>query len=266
MSDDKKRPAKRPGSGLAKPTAGGKQSAFLAKVRAAKAAPPVAVAPRAHAKAAHIEAALRPRAGRPRLVFAIDATASRQPAWEAARTTTDALFQALPGQLDVALAVHGGSRVKLFTEFVSEPAALRDQASSVRCEAGMTRLVEIMERCRDASDVKVLVYIGDVFEEGLEEAEQAATALRLRGTRVIVLHDRAQALQLDASAEAFQRIAQFTQGAVLPFDPSAVTALRALLEAVATLAVGGIKLLQERRSALPAASLLLGLLSDGSES
>src|SRR5436189_116280 len=48
---------------------------------------------------------------RPRLVFAVDATASREPAWAAARQVTDALVKALPGELDIALAVHGGSRV-----------------------------------------------------------------------------------------------------------------------------------------------------------
>ncbi len=46
---------------------------------------------------------------RPRLVFAVDATASREPAWAAARQVTDVLVKALPGELDVAVAVHGGS-------------------------------------------------------------------------------------------------------------------------------------------------------------
>src|ERR1700760_4405641 len=48
---------------------------------------------------------------RPRLVFAVDAPASREPAWATARQVTDALVKATPGGLDVALAVHGGSRV-----------------------------------------------------------------------------------------------------------------------------------------------------------
>jgi len=63
---------------------------------------------------------------RARLVFAVDGTASRSAAWDTARKVTDTLFQALPGQLDVALAVHGGSRVHTFTDFVSDPNVLRD--------------------------------------------------------------------------------------------------------------------------------------------
>src|SRR5271157_954362 len=51
---------------------------------------------------------------RPRMVFGFDATASREPAWDTARQVTDALVKALPGALDVALAVHGGGRMHTF--------------------------------------------------------------------------------------------------------------------------------------------------------
>ena len=65
--------------------------------------------------------ALAPWDGRPRLVFGFDATASREPAWATARTVTDSLVRALPGELDVALAVHGGGLLHTFTEFTSNP-------------------------------------------------------------------------------------------------------------------------------------------------
>ena len=68
---------------------------------------------------------------RPRLVVAVDATASLEPAWAAARQLTDALVKALPGQLDVALAVHGDPRVHIFTAFTSNAATLRDRAAGV---------------------------------------------------------------------------------------------------------------------------------------
>jgi hypothetical protein len=265
VSKDKKKTsplAVRASAGITKKKSG-KEDSFLAKVRAARATPPaISSAKPTKGDPALISEALKPRQARPRLVLAIDATASREPAWEAAKATTDALFETLPGELDVALAAHGGSRVTLFTPFTAKPAALRDQASSVRCAAGATRMVEILDRCRDI-DVRVVVYIGDVFEESLEEAENVATSLRLRGTRVIVLHDRAQAPAWDVSAEAFQRIAKITEGAVLPFDAAALEQLRDILQAVATLAVGGVKLLQARARHQPEAARLLGLLPDG---
>src|SRR5271169_3070145 len=78
---------------------------------------------------------------RPRLIFGFDATASREPAWATARTVTDALVKALPGELDVALAVHGGSRLHTFTDFTANPATLRDRAASIGCMAGRTRML-----------------------------------------------------------------------------------------------------------------------------
>lgn len=252
--DDKKHlPVKRGASG--KKPAG----SFLAKVRAAKVEKPPRGSGAGRVDRALIATALATSQSRPRLVFAIDATASRESAWTAAQATTDALFGAVPGELDVALAAHGGSRIKLFTEFVANAATLRDSAAALRCEAGTTQLIEIMERCRSAAGVKVLLYIGDVFEENLAKAEQVATSLRLRGTRVVILHDHGGR---DVGVEAFQRIAAITHGAVLPFDPSSVELLRDLLTAVATLAAGGVKLLETRARQLPAARLLLAQLPE----
>ncbi len=104
----------------------------------------------------------------PRLIFAVDATASREPAWAVARRVTDALVKALPGELDVALAVHGGSRVHTFTPFTKDAATLRDRAAGVACEAGLTRLLPILSASLKHQGVRVVVYIGDVFEESSE--------------------------------------------------------------------------------------------------
>src|SRR6478736_7029507 len=102
---------------------------------------------------------------RPRLIFGFDATASREPAWAAARTVTDALVKALPGELDVALAVHGGSMLHTFTDFTSDAKTLRDRAAGIACIAGMTRLLPILSRAMSNPGVRVVTYIGDVFEE-----------------------------------------------------------------------------------------------------
>src|ERR1700722_12498975 len=45
---------------------------------------------------------------RSKLLFAFDGTWSREPAWQTAIPLTDSLLGALPDQLDVALAGHGG--------------------------------------------------------------------------------------------------------------------------------------------------------------
>ena len=112
---------------------------------------------------------------RPRLIFGFDATASREPAWATARKVTDALVRALPGELDVALAVHGGGLLHTFTDFTSDPDTLRDRAAGIRCIAGQTRLLPILSRCLREPGVRVVTYIGDVFEESPAAAANSPT-------------------------------------------------------------------------------------------
>jgi hypothetical protein len=193
---------------------------------------------------------------RPRLVFAVDATASREPAWAAARKVTDALVKALPGELDVALAVHGGGRMHTFTPFTTDANPLRDRAAAVSCEAGFTRLLPILDNALKAPGVRVVIYIGDVFEESLTRGRRLADSMGARGARLIVLHDTADPAARQ-HAEIFWDLAKRTGGCVLPFDAAASRRLHDLVCAVAVYAVGGERLLQERRHALPGAVALL---------
>jgi hypothetical protein len=195
-------------------------------------------------------------APRPRLVFAVDATASREPAWAAARQVTDALVKALPGELDVALAVHGGSRVHTFTGFTNNATTLRDRAAGVACEAGITRLLPILAASQKQQSVRVVIYIGDVFEESLPHGRRLADSLGAQGTKLIVLHDTADP-SARRDAEVFWDLAKRTGGCVLPFNSGASGRLRDILSAVAVYAVGGEKLLREQRHALPGAVALL---------
>jgi hypothetical protein len=199
-------------------------------------------------------------AARPRLVFAVDATASREPAWTAARQVTDALVKALPGELDVALAVHGGSRVHTFTAFTSDARTLRDRAAGVTCQAGMTRLLPILAASLKQQSVRVVIYIGDVFEESLPHGRGLADTMGARGTKLIVLHDTSDS-GARRDSEIFWDLAKRTGGCVLPFDASAPGRLRDVLAAVAVYAVGGEKLLRERRHTLPGSVALLEQLN-----
>ena len=197
---------------------------------------------------------------RPRLIFGFDATASRGPAWATARTVTDALVKALPGELDVALAVHGGSMLHTFTGFTSDPNKLRDRAAGIACIAGTTRLLPILSRALSNAGVRVVIYIGDVFEESPARGRKLADAMGVKGIKLIVLHDTAD-WNARRDAEVFLDLARRTGGCVLPFDANAPARLRELLAAVAVYAVGGEQLLNEKRQELAAAPLLLEHLS-----
>ena len=208
-------------------------------------------------RAALHAAALKPR--RPRLVFAMDATASRQGAWDEAKKATDTLFTALPGELDIALAVHSGSTVKVFTDFSNDVATFRDHAASVSCVAGMTRLVDIMGKTRSHSDVRVFLYIGDCFEESERDAYAAADAFRARGIRAIMMHD-SKGGGGPNDRQVFEEIARRTGGVCIDFHGGDRQGLKDIFEAVAVLAAGGIKALEQRKGQLPGAAKLLPYL------
>lgn len=209
-----------------------------------------------------LAAAVTP-ARRPRLVFAFDATASREPAWTLAQKVTDSLFKVVPGELDIALAVHGGGMVHTFTPFSPDPHSLRDPAAAVICQAGRTALVPLMEQVLGNPGVKVLLYIGDCFEEEANAAYALADAFKARGVKAVLLHDSTTG---DAAARAvFDEIARRTGGVCVDFHGAQGGAnpageLRELLEAVAVLATGGVKLLEQRKATLPGAQRLLPYL------
>jgi hypothetical protein len=188
-----------------------------------------------------------------RMVLAVDATGSRQPTWEAAKQLTNTLFHAVPDVLQVALAVHGGGKVHTFTDFLPNARALRKMAAGVECRAGGTQLLPILRRVAGIEGVGVVLYIGDAFEESASKAIQLADQLRANGTRLIVLFEGS-----DLHAHSvYADLAARTEGALLPFDLSALGRLRDLLAAVGVLAAGGMELLEDKRDTMRGAALLL---------
>ncbi len=199
--------------------------------------------------------------GRPRLVFGFDATASREPAWATARSVTDSLVRALPGELDVALAVHGGGLLHTFTDFTSNPNTLRDRAAGIECISGPTRLLPLLSRSLARPGVRVVVYTGDVFEESPARGQKIADALGRAGIKLFILHD-ASDWMARKDAEVFLDLSRRTGGCVLPFDANAPARLRELLAAIAAYAVGGVALLEEKRKDMPGAVVLLRHLGE----
>jgi hypothetical protein len=196
-----------------------------------------------------------PELPRARLVLAFDATASRSAAWATSTALTNALLAALPGQLDVALAVHGGNTLHTFTRFEKDARKLCDRVAGVRCQTGETRLLDILARVLSTDGVSTVVYVGDVFEESERQARKLAAALADRNIRLIVLQDADCIGNFEVGI--FAEMTALTGGALLPFDASALPKLRDLFEAVAVLAVGDVTMLAAKQETMPAARLLL---------
>ena len=201
-------------------------------------------------------------APRSKLVFAFDGTASRQYAWDTAVPLTDSLLSALPDQLDVALAVHGGGRLHTFTPFTSNAGKLRDRAARVRCMAGGTCMLEILGRVLKIKDVSTVVYIGDTFEESERHGRKYADALKVHGTRLIILHDYWPGAFSNEEG-IFAEMAARSGGTILPFESSSLPKLKELLSAIAVLAVGDVAALAQQET--PGARLLLEGLADSKQ-
>lgn len=229
-----------------------RRGGFLAKVRNSKAV--------AAPSTREVLAKALSSSTRPRLLFGMDATASREHSWDVAKRITAAMFEAVPGELEVALAYHGGGCLKELTPFSADAKAFLDKVHTVRCQAGGTAVNEVLEAAITVPRLKALVYVGDCFEEDVTEAASLAVQLKLKGTRAFIFHDRESGqlgYDVDTAHDVFAQIAATTSGAVLPFDETSPSKVKELLEAIAVYAVGGIKALEQQTKYLPGARILL---------
>ena len=184
--------------------------------------------------------------GRGRLIFAMDATMSRQPTWDLALGLQADMFHAVKeaGGLDVQLVYFRGFGETRASQWVSDPDALARLMTRVSCQGGYTQIRKVLTHARRESErnkVNAVVYVGDCMEEDIDELCQRAGALRLLGTPMFLFQEGR-----DQKAErAFKEIARLTRGAYCHFDAGSARQLRQLLAAVAVYAAGGHKALRD---------------------
>ncbi|WP_034492755.1 vWA domain-containing protein [Afifella pfennigii] len=195
-------------------------------------------------------------AARGRLIFALDATMSRQPTWDLACSLQAEMFKAAGevGGLTVQLVYFRGFGECRASRWVADTAALRDLMVKIDCRGGQTQIKKVLAHTRREAEkqpVAALVYVGDAMEENVDALCAIAGEIGLRGVRAFMFHEGH-----DPGAErAFREIARLTRGAYLPFDAASAKELKELLGAVATYAAGGMKALQDLGS--PASRRLL---------
>ncbi len=179
-------------------------------------------------------------AGNGRLIFAMDATMSRQPTWDMAQAIQSEMFAAVKtvGGLDVQLIYFRGFSECRSSKWVRDPAALARLMTSVSCRAGHTQIGKILLHARNenlAKRVHAVVYVGDAMEEQVDDLGQHAGELGLLGLPVFVFQEGHNRI----TEEAFREVARLSGGAYSRFDAGSATQLRALLAAVAVYASGG---------------------------
>ena len=181
-----------------------------------------------------------PGSGRARLIFALDATASREPSWDRACQVQGQMFleTAALGGLDVQLVYYRGFDECRASRWVDNPGDLVRLMTGVFCRAGQTKLRRVLQhavRETDKKRVAALVFVGDCFEENLDEVGQIAGQLGMQGVRGFFFQEGHNV----EAERAFRHFAQLTDGAHCRFDASSPQQLRDLLGAVAAYAAGG---------------------------
>ncbi|HXC30693.1 MAG TPA: VWA domain-containing protein [Stellaceae bacterium] len=190
--------------------------------------------------------AVRPAGRRGRLIFAMDATASREPSWDRACRIQGEMFEATAalGGLDVRLVFYRGFAECKASRWMQNAAELHKAMSAVSCIGGETQIERVLEHAIGETKkqrVHALVFVGDAMEEDADRLCKLAGELGLLGTPVFVFHEGGDA----TAAAAFKQIAKLSRGAYLSFDLASADKLKELLAAVAVYAAGGYRALAD---------------------
>jgi len=194
-----------------------------------------------------------------RLVFAMDATASREPTWDKACQIQGQMFESTDslGGIEIQLAYYRGFRELHASPWLHNSIQLLEVMCRVRCLGGATQIGRILDHTlRESSQRKVnaLIFVGDCMEENVDTLCKKAGELGLIGVPVFIFQEG----NASDAARAFTQIASLSGGAHCQFDATSADQLRKLLGAVAAYAAGGLKALEDLG---PEGTQLIKLLS-----
>ncbi len=187
-----------------------------------------------------------PSANRGRLIFGMDATASREPMWDTACNIQSEMFSesASHGGIDIQLCYYRGFREFYASAWTSASSQLLPIMNSTRCVGGLTQISRLLDHTLAENSkfkVNALVFVGDAVEENVDHLSDKAGRMGISGVPAFMFHEG-----YNPEAElAFRQIASLSGGAYCRFDASSAQQLRDLLTAVAVFASGGRKALED---------------------
>jgi hypothetical protein len=185
-----------------------------------------------------------PSGARGRLIFALDATASREPSWDRACRIQGEMFEATAalGGLDVKLVYYRGFSECQASRWMSNAADLHRVMRRVSCLGGETQIERVLAHALAETKrqrINALVFVGDAMEENVDRLCRLAGELGLTGVPIFLFHEGDNPIV----ARAFQQMARLSRGAYLRFDLASADRLKDLLGAVAVYAAGGYRAL-----------------------
>jgi hypothetical protein len=184
--------------------------------------------------------AVKPVGQMARLIFAMDATASREPTWRQAREIQARMFEetAKLGGLEIQICYFRGQNECRVSRWLSNADALRRCMHKVVCQMGYTQIAKVLRHARAEvreGKVHAMVFVGDCIEENLDELAGLAGELGVLNVPVFVFQEGYEPM----AERAFREIARLSGGAYCRFDAGSPEQLRDLLSAVAVYASGG---------------------------
>jgi hypothetical protein len=199
-----------------------------------------------------------------RLIFALDATMSRQPTWDLACSLQAKMFEVAAGTggLAVQLVYFRGLMECRASGWIGEPQRLNGLMRRIACEGGQTQIHRVLKHVRDEAKtvpVRAFVFVGDAMEEDVDKLAAFAGDLGLRGIRGFLFQEGHE----PAASAAFATMARLTGGAHARFDVNAPGSLLDLLRGAAAYASGGRAALQSLAGANPAVKGLLAAMDGG---
>ncbi|MEX2614877.1 MAG: VWA domain-containing protein [Alphaproteobacteria bacterium] len=174
------------------------------------------------------------------MIFAMDATASREHSWDhACRIQGDMFVEtSMLGGLEVQLLYYRGYGQCRASKWTPDSTRLLRFMESVRCLGGATQIEKVLKhaiRETGIRQVNALVFIGDAMEEDVDVLCRHAGELGLLNVPAFVFQEGGNPI----AERAFRQIARLTNGAYCRFDSNSAQQLRELLSAVAVYAAGG---------------------------
>ncbi|WP_426612919.1 VWA domain-containing protein [Bradyrhizobium sp. McL0616] len=203
------------------------------------------------------------RSNRGRLIFALDATASREATWDTAAQLQAGMFEeaAKIGGLDVQLVYFRGTDEVRHSAWSSDAHELMRSMGLIKCMAGTTKIARVIRHIRkehEREKIGAAIFIGDAVEEHPCELYDAAAGLGVpiflfqEGDGEVVYLDQHGEISVRSPPQkvdqVFREIARLSGGAYGKFDAGAARQLGELLRAVAAFATGGMTALASQNT------------------
>src|SRR5262245_56440797 len=178
--------------------------------------------------------------GAGRLIFALDATASRRETWDMACQLQGDMFRTVAsiGGLGVQLVYYRDLSECRSSRWIKDPTQLAKLMTRIDCRAGKTQIGKILAHAKRETGllkVSALVFVGDAFEEDEDRVLPDAHELGRLGVPVFMFQEGTNR----TVERVFRAIAQASHGAYCGFDEGSAKQSGELLKAVAVFAVGG---------------------------